>query len=212
VPNSLVFVPHDLHRRDKRDTVSADSSQPVSELLMRWRGGDQEALHALLPQVYDELRRIAHHHLQAERVAHTLQSTALVHEAFLRLVGQEPLRLDNRAHFFAVASHLMRQILVDYARKHHAAKRGANNVILTLDEAIASSKQRELRVVALDDALNVLATLDKRQSHIVELRFFGGLSIDETSQVLGVSPATVTREWTAARAWLYREMDGTARI
>jgi len=212
VPNSLVFIPHDLHRRDKRDTVSADSSQPVSELLMRWRGGDQEALHALLPQVYDELRRIAHHHLQAERVGHTLQSTALVHEAFLRLVGQEPLRLDNRAHFFAVASHLMLQILVDYARKHSAGKRGANHLTLSLDEAIAVSRRRELRLVALDDALKVLAGLDQRQSHIVELRFFGGLSIDETSLVLGVSPATVAREWTAARAWLYREMDRSAKV
>ena len=212
MPNSLVFIPHDLHRRDKRDTVRADSSQPVSELLMRWRGGDQEALHALLPQVYDELRRIAQHHLQAERMGHTLQSTALVHEAFLRLVGQEPLRLDNRAHFFAVASHLMRQILVDYARKHSAGKRGANHLTLSLDEAIAVSRRRELRLVALDDALKVLAGLDQRQSHIVELRFFGGLSIDETSLVLGVSPATVAREWTAARAWLYREMDRSAKV
>ena len=192
--------------------MSADSSHPVSELLVRWKHGEQEALQALLPLVYDELRRLAHHHLQAERAGHTLQSTALVHEAYLRLVDQEPLRLDNRAHFFAVASHLMRQILVDYARKHHAAKRGANNLTLTLDEAIASSKQRELRLVVLDDALNVLAALDERQSHIVELRFFGGLSIDETSQVLGVSPATVAREWTAARAWLYREMDGAAKV
>jgi RNA polymerase sigma factor (TIGR02999 family) len=136
----------------------------------------------------------------------------LVHEAFLRLVEQEPLRLDNRAHFFAAASHLMRQILVDYARKHHAVKRGGNNLTLTLDEAIAFPKQRELRLVALDDVLNVLAALDKRQSDIVELRFFGGLSIDETSLVLGVSPATVAREWTAARAWLYREMDRAAKV
>ena len=192
--------------------MSADSSHPVSELLVRWKHGEQDALQALLPLVYDELRRLAHHHLQSERAGHTLQSTALVHEAYLRLVDQEPLRLDNRAHFFAVASHLMRQILVDYARRHHAAKRGANNLTLTLDEAIASSKQRELRLVVLDDALNVLAALDERQSHIVEPRFFGGLSIDETSQVLGVSPATVAREWTAARAWLYREMDGAAKV
>ena len=177
---------------------------------MRWRRGDEEALQALLPLVYDELRRLAHHHLEGERLGHTLQSTALVHEAYLRLVEHEPLRLDNRAHFFAVASHLMRQILVDHARKHQAGKRGANNLTLTLDEAIAFPKPRELRLIALDDALNALAALDKRQSHIVELRFFGGLSIDETSQVLGVSPATVTREWTAARAWLYREMDTAA--
>ena len=192
--------------------MSADSSHAVSELLVRWRGGDQEALQALLPLVYDELRRLAYHHLEAERAGHTLQSTALVHEAYLRLAEKEPLRLDNRAHFFAVASHLMRQILVDYARKHHAAKRGGNNLTLTLDEAIASSKQREMCLVALDDALNGLAALDERQFHIVELRFFGGLSIDETSQVLGVSPATVTREWTAARAWLYREMDRSEKM
>jgi RNA polymerase sigma factor (TIGR02999 family) len=189
--------------------VSLDSSQPVSELLVRWKRGEQDALEVLLPLVYDELRRLAHHHLQGERAGHTLQSTALVHEAYLRLADQEPLRLDNRAHFFAVASHLMRQILVDYARRHHAAKRGANNLTLTLDEAVALPKKRKLHLVALDDALNGLAALDAQQSHIVELRFFGGLSIEETSEVLGVSPATVKREWTSARAWLYREMDST---
>lgn len=192
--------------------MSLDSSQPVSELLVRWKRGEQDALEVLLPLVYDELRRLAHHHLQGERAGHTLQSTALVHEAYLRLADQEPLRLDNRAHFFAVASHLMRQILVDYARKHHAAKRGANNLTLTLDEAVALPKKRNLRLVALDDALNGLAELDARQSQIVELRFFGGLSIDETSEVLGVSPATVKREWSTARAWLYREMDSTEKV
>jgi len=192
--------------------VSTASSNPVTELLMRWRRGDQEALQSLLPLVYDELRRLAHYHLEAERVGHTLQSTALVHEAYLRLIGNEPLRLDNRAHFFAAASHLMRHILVDYARKQRAGKRGAKNLTLSLDETIDSSSQRELRLVALDDALNVLAALDERQSRIVELRFFGGLSIDETSQVLDVSPATVAREWTAARAWLYREMDRVSKV
>jgi len=192
--------------------VSTASSNPVTELLMRWRRGDQEALQSLLPLVYDELRRLAHYHLEAERVGHTLQSTALVHEAYLRLIGNEPLRLDNRAHFFAAASHLMRHILVDYARKQRAGKRGARNLTLSLDETIDSSSQRELRLVALDDALNVLAALDERQSRIVELRFFGGLSIDETSQVLDVSPATVAREWTAARAWLYREMDRVSKV
>ena len=186
--------------------MAVDSSQPVSELLVRWKRGDKEALKALLPLVYDELRRLAHHHLEAERQNHTLQSTALVHEAYLRLVDQEPLRLDNRAHFFAVASHLMRQILTDYARKHFAAKRARNCVTLTLDEAIALPQKRELNLVALDDALNRLAARDTRQSSIVEMRFFGGLSIDETSQVLKVSPTTVKREWTVARAWLYREL------
>jgi len=190
--------------------VSADSSQPISELLVRWKRGNEGALKALLPLVYDELRRLAHHHLQAERPNHTLQSTALVHEAYLRLVGQEPLRLDNRAHFFAVASHLMREILVDYARKHLAAKRGANSLTLSLDEAIALPRKRDLNLVALDDALKRLAVRDARQSRIVEMRFFGGLSIDETSEVLKVSPATVKREWTVARAWLHREIDRAA--
>ena len=191
--------------------MGANSSQPVSELLVQWKQGDQQALEALLPLVYDELRRLAHHHLQAERADHTLQSTALVHEAYLRLVGQEPLRLDNRAHFFAVASHLMRQVLVDYARKHVAAKRGASSLTLSLDEAVALPRKRDLNLVALDDALNKLAARDARQSRVVEMRFFGGLSIEETSQVLKVSPATVKREWTVARAWLYRELDSAGK-
>jgi RNA polymerase sigma factor (TIGR02999 family) len=175
-------------------------------LLVQWKRDDQGALQALLPLVYDELRRLARHHLQAERASHTLQSTALVHEAYLRLVDQEPLRLDNRAHFFAVASHLMRQILVDYARKRQASKRGANNLTLTLNEAVALPKKRELELVALDDALNGLAQLDPQQSRIVELRFFSGLTIDETSEVLGISPAMVRRYWATARVWLHHEM------
>ena len=186
--------------------MSADSSLPVSELLVQWKRGEQQALEALLPLVYNELRRLAHRHLQAERAGHTLQSTALVHEAYLRLVDQEPLRTDNRAHFFALASHLMRQILVDYARKHNAAKRGIDNLTLTLDEAIALPKQGKLDLVALDDALNGLERLDPRQSRIVELRFFAGLSIEETSKVLAISPATVKRDWITARMWLYREI------
>ena len=192
--------------------MSADSSQPVSELLVRWKGGDRGALEALLPLVYEELRRLAHHHLQAERQNHTLQSTALVHEAYLRLVEHEPLRLDNRAHFFAVASHLMREILVDYARRHVAAKREANRLTLSLDEAVAAPRNRDLNLMALDDALNRLAEMDAMQSRIVEMRFFGGLSIDETSQVLGISARTVKRHWTTARVWLYQELSAEARI
>jgi RNA polymerase sigma factor (TIGR02999 family) len=191
--------------------VSADSSQPVSELLVRWKGGDQDALKALLPLVYGELRRLAHHHLQAERHNHTLQSTALVHEAYLRLVEHEPLRVDSRAHFFAVASHLMRQVLVDYARKHLAAKRGAKSLTLSLDEAVAPPRKLDLNLLALDDALNRLAAMDATQSRIVELRFFGGLSIDETAQVLAISPRTVKRHWTTARMWLYQELSEEAR-
>jgi len=158
--------------------------------------------------VYGELRRLAHYYLRSERPDHTLQSTALVHEAYLRLLSQEPNSLQNRAHFFAVASRLMRQILVDFARSHRAAKRNLGYT-LSLDEAVAPAQSKDIDLVALDDALNKLLRLSERQSRIVELRFFGGLSIEETSQVLGVSPATVERDWTIARAWLHREISGT---
>lgn len=191
--------------------MNADSSHPVSELLVRWKGGDPGALEALLHLVYDELRRLAHQHLQAERHNHTLQSTALVHEAYLRLMRHEPLRLDNRAHFFAVASHLMRQVLVDYARKHLAAKRGANSLTISLDEGVALPRKRDLNLMVLDEALNRLAALDATQSRIVELRFFGGLSIDETAEVLGISPRSVKRHWSTARVWLYQELSPVAR-
>lgn len=185
-------------------------SQAVSELLAKWQGGDEEALHALVPMVYNELRRLAHHYLQQERSGHTLQSTALVHEAYLRLAKQGPAHLENRAHFFAIAAQLMRQVLVDYARTRRAAKRNLGQKI-TWDDAITWARKRTPDLIALDDALNELAKLDPQQSKIVELRFFGGLSIGEASQVLGVSPATVKREWTSARAWLHREMKRGAR-
>jgi len=175
---------------------------------VKWRAGDQGALKDLVPLVYGELRRLAHYYLRSERPDHTLQSTALVHEAYLRLLSQEPNSLQNRAHFFAVASRLMRQILVDFARSHRAAKRNLGYT-LSLDEAVAPAQSKDIDLVALDDALNKLLRLSERQSRIVELRFFGGLSIEETSQVLGVSPATVERDWTIARAWLHREISGT---
>lgn len=175
---------------------------------MKWRGGDQDALKDLVPLVYGELRRLAHYYLRSERPDHTLQSTALVHEAYLRLLSQEANSLQNRAHFFAVASRLMRQILVDFARSHRAAKRNLGYT-LSLDEAVAPAQSKDIDLVALDDALSKLCRLSERQSRIVELRFFGGLSIDETSQVLGVSSATVERDWTIARAWLHREISGT---
>jgi RNA polymerase sigma factor (TIGR02999 family) len=180
------------------------ASNQVTQLLKKWRGGDQSALQDLVPLVYGELRRLAHHYLRSERPDHTLQSTALVHEAYLRLVSQEPDNLQNRAHFMAVASQLMRQILVDFARSRSAAKRQAYT--LALDEAVLVPKSKDVDLIALDDALSQLAQLSERQSRIVELRFFGGLSIEETSRVLGVSPATVVRDWTVARAWLYREI------
>jgi len=180
----------------------------VTELLIRWRGGDREALDALMPLVYKELRRVAQFYLRAERPEHTLQSTALVHEAYVRLAGQALPQWQNRAHFFAVSAQIMRQILVDYARSHRAAKRGSGAFRLTLDDAMDLPGQQNVDVVALDDALKMLATMDPQQSRIVELRFFAGLSIEDTSEVLGISPSTVKRSWTSARAWLHREIVG----
>lgn len=184
------------------------SSQPVTALLAQWRAGDEEALRALLPIVYNELRRLAHRYLRKERPGHSLQSTALVHEAYLRLMKQGGQEFENRAHFFAICAQLMRQILVEHARSQRAAKRDGGRR-LTLDDAITVTNARSVDLVALDDALTDLAKLDPQQSRIVELRFFGGLSIEETSQVLGVSPATIKREWSTAKAWLRHEMSRT---
>lgn len=162
-----------------------------------------------MPLVYGELRQLAHHYLRSERPDHTLQSTALVHEAYLRLASQEPNTLQNRAHFFAVAAQLMRQILVDFARTRRAAKRNYGYT-LSLDDAVALPQSKDVNLIALDDALKKLARLSERQSRIVELRFFGGLSIDETARVLDVSAATIERDWTVARAWLHREISGAS--
>lgn len=183
-------------------------SQPVTELLVKWRGGDQEALHALVPLVYQELRDIAHRYLQRERAGHTLQSTALVHEAYLRLMNQGPAETQNRAHFVAVAARLMRQILVDYARTRGAAKRGANlRVEMELENSPAAEPDTQgADLVALDDALTALSQRDEQQTQIIELRYFGGLTIEETAEVLDISPATVKRDWSMAKAWLGREM------
>ena len=190
--------------------MQQDSSNAVTALLVRWREGDPQALEALMPLVYDELRRLAHYYLQRERPEHTLQSTALVHEAYLRLAGQNPPQWQNRAHFFGIAAHLMRQILVEYSRGHNAAKRGGSACKLTLDEAMALPTKVDVDVVALDRALTELSELDAQQGRIVELRFFGGLTIEDTSEVLGISPATVKRDWTTARAWLHRAITGEA--
>jgi RNA polymerase sigma factor (TIGR02999 family) len=185
--------------------VNQQHSHPVSELLVRWKAGDQEALEALVPLVYKELRDIARHHLQRERPGHTLQSAALVHEAYLRLIDQRPFDTENRAHFLAVASRLMRQILVDYARTHGAAKRGADRIV-ELDVSLILPQARSTDVVALDDALNGLMRLDEQQGRIVELRFFGGLATEEIAEVLGISSSTVKRDWNVAKAWLTRQM------
>ena len=186
------------------------TSQPVSELLAQWRAGDEESLRRLVPVVYNELRRLAHYYLRGERPDHTLQTTALVHEAYLCLMKGPPSEFENRAHFFAVCANLMREILVQYARRRNAAKRGGGYK-LTLDLADAFPQSRNLDLIALDDALQELAKLDPQQSRIVELRFFGGLSIDETSHVLGISAATVKRHWTTARVWLYDEISRSDR-
>lgn len=174
---------------------------------MRWRGGEREALDSLLPLVYDELRRIARHYLQAERSGHTLQSTALVNEAYMRLVAQDLPEWQNRAHFFAVAAQLMRQILVDHARTHRASKRGGKLCQITLTEAEQLPVSTDVDMIALDDALKELAEMDPQQCRVIELKFFAGLSIDDTAEVLGISPSTVKRDWVTARAWLYRELD-----
>ena len=190
--------------------MNQQHSQHVTELLGRWRAGDPAALEALVPLVYKELREIARHHLQRERPGHTLQSAALVHEAYLRLLNQRPFDTENRAHFLAVASRLMRQILVDHARSHAAAKRGAD-VTIQLDVSQALPQVRSTDLVALDDALNDLAALDEQQGRIVELRFFGGLATEEIADVLGISASTVKRDWNVAKAWLTRQMKKESR-
>jgi RNA polymerase sigma factor (TIGR02999 family) len=184
--------------------VSQLPPKTVNEFLANWHAGDDEALGAAVPLVYDELRRVAHRYLRNERPGHTLQSTALVHEAYLRLEKQGTVQFKNREHFLAICAQLMRQILVEYARSRKAAKRDGG-YRLTLDDSVAF-KTRSVDMVALDDALNELAKLDQQQSQIVELRFFGGLSIEETSRALNLSPTTVKRHWATARLWLHHQM------
>ena len=181
------------------------SSQSLHKLLANWQEGDQKALEALLPLVYNELHGLAHHYLRGERPDHTLQTTALINEAYLRLVQQGPFQTQNRSQFVALAATLMRQILVDYARTRRSAKRG-NDCKVTLHDEVAAVKDEDVDVLALDDALKLLAERDSQQSRIVELRFFAGLTVDETAVVLSISPATVKREWSMARAWLSRQI------
>jgi RNA polymerase sigma factor (TIGR02999 family) len=193
-----------------RKALQRGPSNQVTELLVRWRGGDKAALDSLMPLVYAELRHIANHYLRRERSDHTLQSTALVHEAYVRLTQQDLPQWQNRAHFFAVAAQLMRQILVDHARGHRASKRGGDVYKLTLEDAENHAQLPDVDIVALDDALRSLSELDAQQSRVVELKFFGGLSVEDTAEVLGVSPSTVKRDWTTARAWLFRELNRSA--
>jgi len=178
----------------------------VTELLIRWSNGDRTALDRLMPLIYDELRRLARHYMRRERPGHTLQTTALVHEAYLKLVDQTKVRWHNRAHFFGIAANLMRQILVQHARRRHAAKRGGARSSVSLEDAVGLSEEPVVDLVALDQALIRLDALDPQKSRIVELRFFGGLTVDETAEVLGLSPRTVKRQWRVAKAWLYDQL------
>ena len=186
------------------------SAPDVTQLLRNWRDGNRAALDELAPVVYDELRRLASSYMRRERSDHTLQSTALVNEAFLKLCDQREVEWKNRAHFFGIAAQMIRRILVDHARAHKAEKRGGGAGVLSLDEAIGVPERRDIEVLSLNDALEALQALDPKQARIVELRFFTGLSIEETAEVVGVSPATVKREWVAARAWLFREVSRRA--
>lgn len=182
----------------------------VTELLAEVCRGRHNAVSQLMPLVYEELRRLARHHMRRERSDHTLQTTALIHEAYLRLVEQRDTNWKNRAHFFAVAAQLMRRILVDYARASHTEKRGGDAEILSLDlDPIALSEEKSRELIALDEALTRLTDLSPRQSQIIELRFFGGLTVEETAEVLQIAPRTVKRDWRVARAWLHREVRGT---
>jgi RNA polymerase sigma factor (TIGR02999 family) len=182
------------------------SAPQVTQLLIEWKNGDSKAIERLTPIVYDELRRLAAYYLRAEHAANTLQPTALVHEAYLRLVAQNMPDWECRSQFFGVAAHLMRQILVDHARRHHSEKRGSGLIHVPLDEAPSFAPGKSNEIVALDDALTTLSDVDPRKAKIVELRYFGGFSVEETAQALNVSVATVGREQRLAEAWLHREL------
>jgi RNA polymerase sigma factor (TIGR02999 family) len=185
--------------------VSQLPSESVNELLSKWRAGDQDALSALMPLVYKELHNVAHHYLRKERPDHTLQTTALVHEAYLRLSDQGPFETENRAHFVAIAARLMRQILVDYARNRGAAKRGADCKV-DFEIGLALPQKSHAELVAVDDALNELESVDQQQCRIVELKYFGGLTNEEIAELLGISVSTAKREWNVAKAWLSRQI------
>jgi len=178
----------------------------VTQLLIDWSNGDKSALDKLVPVVEQELRRLAHHYMRGERQGHTLQTTALVNEAFVRLANRKRVQWQNRAHFFGISAQLMRTILVDHARSHATAKRGGGAEKLELNDALVVSQQKASDVIALDEALKELELIDPRQSRIVELRFFGGLTVEEAAEVLHVSPITIKREWSSAKSWLYRRL------
>ena len=186
--------------------MNLPDEQQVTELLLAWGNGDETALERLMPVVYQELRSLAHHYMRGERRGHVLQTTALVNEAYLRLVDSSRVKWQNRAHFFAVSAQLMRRVLVDIARSRNLQKRGGGLLQVSLDEGLAPAPGKSADLVALNDALTALAEIDERASRVVELRFFGGLSIEETAEALRISPETVKRDWAWAKAWLLREM------
>lgn len=184
-----------------------NTSSEITGLLLAWSDGNREALERLTPLVYQELRRLAESYLRRERAGHTLQPTALAHEAYLKLIDQQCVRWQNRAHFFGIAAQAMRRILVDHARTRLAEKRGSGAPVVSLDEAIDAAVQRADQLVALDEALKTLAEMDPQKSRVVELKYFGGMTLEETAEVLGISRATVIREWRMAKAWLYGELN-----
>ena len=185
--------------------------QEITQLLLSWSKGDEAALDQLIPLVYPELRRLARRYMSKESPEHTLQTSALINEAYLRLVDQQAVEWQDRAHFFAVAAQVMRHILIDHARSHLYGKRGAGAQHVPLDQVTVVSRERATELVALDDALTGLAKIDERKAKIVELRFFGGLSVEETAEAMKLSPVTVMREWRTAKAWLHREIRGTGQ-
>ena len=190
-------------------TTPSSTRQNVTQLLVEWRGGDAGALERLYPLVEPELHRLAHHYMSRERAGHTLQTTAILNEAYLRLVDNPTPRWQDRTHFVAAAARLMRRIMVDHARERRSLKRGGGALKVTLDEAALVSEARSEELLALDEALEGLAAQDPRKSQIVELRYFGGLTVEETAEFLELSPRTVEREWTMAKAWLYRALDSS---
>lgn len=191
-------------------TTPSSSTEGVTQLLIAWSDGNQSALDKLMPLVYEELRRLAHNYMRREHPGHTLQTTALVNEAYFRLVDQKRVHWRNRSHFFAISAQLMRRILVDHARSHQYVKRGGGAHKVSLDEVAVVAQGQAAQLIALDDALVELAAIDERKSDIVELRFFGGLNVEETAEALKISPRTVMREWSMAKAWLYRTINHEA--
>jgi RNA polymerase sigma factor (TIGR02999 family) len=202
--NGNLFAP--LRRCVRCFFLMANGGENITELLGGYARGDKEALDKLMPIVYNELRQQAARYLRREHAGHTLQTTALIHEAYMRLVDQRNVQWQNRAHFFGIAAQMMRRILVDHARTKKRAKRGGSDVKVSLADATIPVQEQDLDVVALDEALTRLAEIDEQQSRVVELRFFSGLTVEETAEVMGISPATVKRDWSMAKAWLHREL------